>query len=409
MLTWAVHATRDVLRIHLEESLRSPSHSTGWGNYPMFFANTYAFAAGEPLSRDTPWAFDLRPELIRTLNDACVCYALQLASDPVKPFVVEEFSRRFLPDKLGRLNCRSLVSALANYPLDVKPKVFDESLSTARIDAQRGIYGFSSGFDKGDYSVWVFTRNTMPRHPVHFLPRAGSFRIHASGKELVFNIGVNYDAFVNVENSAGAGPCRVTYQDTDMQDGTAVLALDTSDVYGTVGDAKVSAQRHVAVDLSGRCGAPLLVAVLDRLRAPGRKTWSLPTGVGTFQYGDEFLRGNRSNGPVRVWDVLRTKGETLTRSSKSLFAIGGDRSPTLLGRFVTPAEPQVSFDAHRSKAAWTNMRVISDAEQADYFVVMTVQTGAPPEIKVAGAGLEAVVTVGEQEVRFDGRKLVLKR
>ena len=37
---------------------------------------------------------------------------------------------------------------------------------------------------------------------------------------------------------------------------------------------------------------------------------------------------------------------------------------------------------------------------------MTVQKGPAPAVKVEGKGLDAVVTVGRQTVRFDGGKIV---
>jgi hypothetical protein len=109
------------------------------------------------------------------------------------------------------------------------------------------------------------------------------------------------------------------------------------------------------------------------------------------------------------WAFLNRDGEPLSKGRKDTFAIVGDRGATLLGRFATPVEPQVTYDVHHSRNAWTAMRVNTQSDPAECFVVMTVQTNTPPEMTVCGEGLHAVVTVGEQEVRFDGTKLVLKR
>jgi hypothetical protein len=415
----------------------------------MGFADCYGRVAGEPLLRDTPWSFDVRPELIRTLNDADLCYALQLASEPVKPFVVAEFNRRFLPGKIERLGCRSLIAALVNYPLDVTPRPFDESLSRVRVDRERGIYGFSGRPGTGDCSVWVFPRNSVPRQAVNYLPRAGCFRIDAFGQELVRNATREYDTFLGVGGAAGDGTGRVLYEDTDLGDDQAVLALDVSDACRGDTNSAVRVERHVAVDFSGRSGAPLLVAVLDRVRGVGEKTWSFPGGMGKYDHADRCILGTRltaeeaaeavahgrtttelrtarvsSSGDAPVtaeavaqarskvgyqWAFLTREGEPLSKGRKDTFAIVGDRGVTLLGRFATPVEPRVSFDVHHSRNAWTAMRVRTDADPAESFVVMTVQTNTPPEMTVRGEGLDAVVTVGEQEVRFDGAKLVLKR
>jgi len=42
-----------------------------------------------------------------------------------------------------------------------------------------------------------------------------------------------------------------------------------------------------------------------------------------------------------------------------------------------------------------------------FLVVMTIQKGPPPKLTATGTGEQAVVTVGRQTIRFDGRKLVL--
>ena len=41
----------------------------------------------------------------------------------------------------------------------------------------------------------------------------------------------------------------------------------------------------------------------------------------------------------------------------------------------------------------------------EYFCVITIQNGKPPEIKVDGAGLAAKVSVGNRKFAFDGEKI----
>ena len=50
----------------------------------------------------------------------------------------------------------------------------------------------------------------------------------------------------------------------------------------------------------------------------------------------------------------------------------------------------------------------SKAENDAFFFVATVQKGEPPKIEVQGKGLQAVVTVGKQRVRFDGEAIVFE-
>ena len=44
----------------------------------------------------------------------------------------------------------------------------------------------------------------------------------------------------------------------------------------------------------------------------------------------------------------------------------------------------------------------------EYFVIMTVQKGDPPEVMVKGTGLGAVVKIGERTARFDGKNVVFE-
>ena len=45
----------------------------------------------------------------------------------------------------------------------------------------------------------------------------------------------------------------------------------------------------------------------------------------------------------------------------------------------------------------------------EFFVVMTLQKGAVPPLRAEGDGIYAVVRVGRQVVRFDGKRIVFER
>jgi hypothetical protein len=77
------------------------------------------------------------------------------------------------------------------------------------------------------------------------------------------------------------------------------------------------------------------------------------------------------------------------------FASGDPSGASLSGRFVAPAAPKFV------RGAVTGSDV--------YFVVFTLQRGAPPEIRVEGEGLTSRVTVGGQTVTFDGERIVWGR
>jgi len=51
----------------------------------------------------------------------------------------------------------------------------------------------------------------------------------------------------------------------------------------------------------------------------------------------------------------------------------------------------------------------TDAKDAEFFVVATIQRGDPPPVKVSGKGLKSTLTVGKQRIRFNGEKIVAEQ
>jgi hypothetical protein len=123
--------------------------------------------------------------------------------------------------------------------------------------------------------------------------------------------------------------------------------------------------RHIAVDLSGKCGAPVLVAIADRSEGTSAPFWRIPTAA-----------------PV-------------TGAGPGWFVCGATNDVHLSGRVVAPADARVSGGRLPAKG--------------DVFVVATLQNGAPPAVQIEGTGLGAKVTVGGQTVSFNGERFVLGR
>jgi hypothetical protein len=127
-------------------------------------------------------------------------------------------------------------------------------------------------------------------------------------------------------------------------------------------DAGVKVKRHFAVDYSGVCGAPALFVLIDQVQAQS-------LGKGGYDLG--------------------LKEATFSGSS---FTMGEPSGPNLKGLVATPAS--------------SRGRLMASPE---YFIVFTIQNGAPPPMKADGAGLKARVTIGGQTVSFDGEKIVLEK
>jgi len=48
-----------------------------------------------------------------------------------------------------------------------------------------------------------------------------------------------------------------------------------------------------------------------------------------------------------------------------------------------------------------------DADHGHFFVVFTLSTGQPPQMKATGTGLDAAARVGQRTVRWDGKAITI--
>jgi len=153
----------------------------------------------------------------------------------------------------------------------------------------------------------------------------------------------------------------------------------------------VSSLRSVAVDYSGASGAPVLLAMVDKVDGGKTKQW--------------------------LWQVTDTNAAK--PSDNGFVMTQGDA--TLQATFVSPAKVKVVSSAEggkTTKSAGSNagseiiintkaVRVTGeDPTAGHFFVVMTLQRGAAPKVEATGSGLDAAITVGGRVVKFDGEKIL---
>lgn len=357
---------------------------------------------------------------------------LPTVSEKLRPAMLWGWQRHagFLGDNWVALAENRPEYALLYYPLEMKPAAPGQRMPLTWRADDFGFYGFRNRWAGGDdFVAQVFAKS-------HCIggwnaPNAGTFRLTGLGhvwaagstdrnrhrwEETVVQLPDDPD--VNV------GACgRVTHVET-RPDGSGVVSIDYADVYakrrmlsdrpkpmrlysryGNIRrddafiDSGITGMRSIGVDYSGRSGSPCLVAVVDQIRGGGRKvwTWQLPPG-------DKETPG----------DVERTTVEG------NSFLVRKDDGATLYGLFATGHRPVAEvykttmIGGGGSTSGKTLQRPIhgvfaeSKARNDAFFFVATVQKGEPPKIKVQGKGLQAVVTVGKQRVRFDGEKIVLE-
>jgi hypothetical protein len=193
------------------------------------------------------------------------------------------------------------------------------------------------------------------------------------------------------------------------------------------GDSGITGMRSMGVDYSGASGAPCLVAVVDRIRGGGTKSW-------TWQLESKAESAGKSQpDPEREgWITFRGRSFNNPRNGQLLFSesrpVEDDRrvaidadgftfaqgDATMRATFVAPVRPRLELAEKAQYRDLPKHGVRRDSSKAvfasggdEFFVILTFQTGPAPEVRVLGGrGLNAKVKVGEQTVRFDGQKLV---
>ncbi|MEI7832153.1 MAG: hypothetical protein WCJ56_03010 [bacterium] len=350
-------------------------------------------------------------------------YAYRLTPEPWKPAHLWAWNRQ-----LGVTGPEGLAKAVAaqggvdssglnswlflTYPLDGKPKPPAEIMPFTWEAPDHGYYGFRNGWTgKGDFVLQIHAKAHVTGG--WSIPNAGTFRLYGRGQSwndtYSSRSGIAWEENRvmmpdDAVNQMGQG--RVTY--TDFQkDGSGAVTINMDDVYGgTTGtlytmygnfrnasafkDLGIKAVRALAVDYSGKSGAPCLFVMVDRIRGGKAKTW-------TWNLGDAAVVPK-----VTIADNAFTipKG-----------------TATLRGTFVTPNAVQLQAIVNPIKfagngydaAGMRNIPSILAQGGDDYFMVATVQDAgvAPPAVKVEGVGLDAKVTVGGRRITFDGEKIVI--
>ncbi|MFP4106439.1 MAG: hypothetical protein ACLFVU_10155 [Phycisphaerae bacterium] len=319
------------------------------------------------------------------------------------------------PSEAGKLLDRDGVQGFLNYPLEMKPEPLGKDLPNTWIASDFGFYAGRNGWDGDAFITKAFCKS-MPIHGWNG-PNAGTFRLRGLGQDwAVGSTGRNRKRFQeNVvwlpkDEINESGLAEASYFKTE-DDGSFVLSIDMNEVYGSAKsvsyskygkvqlpgknkDAKptgISGMRAIGVDYSGKSGAPCLLVVVDKISGGGKKLW--------------------------LWQTPGLPEETV-KAADNGFTMTGKDDATLRGRFITPEKISVKAKSRTemfTKAAGhgagekkfkVDINAVTVEGGDNWFFVATVGKGEHPPIKVKGSGLDAVVTVGKQTVRFDGKKLI---
>lgn len=119
--------------------------------------------------------------------------------------------------------------------------------------------------------------------------------------------------------------------------------------------------RHVAVDLTGDCGAPVLIVIVERATGDVPARWRIPVRAAAAVAGG--------------------------------FVAGDSKGANFAGRFIAPS------DARQEDG--------QIAGKGDFFVVFTLQQGPAPASTVEGTGMDAKVRIGGRTIAYNGHRIVL--
>ncbi len=320
----------------------------------------------------------------------------------------------------------AMAHTFLHYPLNGKPVPPSESMPLTWQCPDFGFYCMRSGWQNNDEFVGQVFAKAKPVMGWNH-GNAGSFSLIGLGHEWVdtpeSRNGARPQESVVIfpEDKLNDGGCgRVTWLKT-QKDGSASMTIDLDEVYGMHGsggwdrnlirgqagasDSGVRGLRAIAFDYSGKCGSPCLMVMVDKIAGGKKKNWlwQLPPELTGKPDGKKPAAAKGAPNPPA--------GKKVAVDGKAFVLDYGEAN--LRGTFVAPA--QVVVEAGTENIQYGDPRhgyhgPISCVKAAGgdcFFLVATVQRGVAPAVKVAGTGLESVVAVGGQKIRFDGQKIVL--
>lgn len=270
---------------------------------------------------------------------------------------------------------------LEGYPEQAKMINPAQILDHTLVDEKKGFYVFRNRWqDDQDFIASLYTLQ-QPLTGAWRFPDVGSFRIWGLGGRWAIPgpSEVKWDN-ENVVIMPNAKPWQtgkaIVFQ--SRLDGSGIVSLITNPITRPKSDPPVGVRaiRSFAVDYSGTSGSPGLFVVVDHFMGSVEET--------------EFKD--------KVW-VMHTEGKVSIQ--KNTFTITSGNGATMQGTFITPKSVQLSWQ----KTATGNKILAKGGD--DFFVVMTVQNGKAPTVKVSRTGLDEHVQVGKQGITFEKDKIVL--
>ncbi len=314
---------------------------------------------------------------------------LSTTSERFLPAVLWFFDRHFgwEGDRsfgIGQDTPHDAIYALVGYREDTPRQNPAAILDKVLVDEQKGFFVFRNQWqDEHDVVASIYLKR-QPRVGGWSFPEVGSFRITGLGTNWAMaGPGDGKPESENIVHLAEAKAWETAQIVSSFfnQNGSGVITMKMNDIVvpKTEPPVRISSLRSFAVDYSGASGTPALFAVVDRFSGA------------TSQ---EHLVNNN-------W-IMHTTGNVTIEGRK--FMIKNQSGATLQGIFVTPEEVNISYQKNEQGG-----KIIANGGE-QFFVVMTIQKGKAPALKIYGnSSLDARVDVGGQTLRFINNRLVLEQ
>jgi hypothetical protein len=247
----------------------------------------------------------------------------------------------------------------------------------------------------------------------------------------------------------GDGRARLLHYEAQA-DGSGSVAMDLGDVYAkpsrglyephgfvrvpaNLKPSGIGGKRAIAVDYSGKCGAPCLVVIADRIAGAKKTVWSWPSEYAQVVLGGvrQWAPEGKAYGDFTQAELRELAGKLGKPAAKKKSeeddedVSGSDVRPviagntftiekgdaTLKGTLVAPAAVVLSGDAleqYKLGAKHTLVRYTSSGVIApgtgDFLAVITIGKGEAPAVKANGSR----VAVGGRQIAWDGEKIAIR-
>ncbi len=345
---------------------------------------------------------------------------------------VEEGKPETLANLVAGGDTEDVIHTFVNYPLDMKPVHPRECIPLTWRAKTKGLYIFRNAWeDQNDIILQAYANELITSGNAG--PDAGGLRLMGLGHTWTYegegkkagdtgnNIPLILEDGSFVGSSRGMGQV-VAWNARD--DGSGAVSINMDQIYSPqrgvgrdrggilplepLATGPITGLRALAVDYTGKSGASALIALVDKIEGGGERhwVWPLPNSRGAdvnVETGPNSFTIHQGDASLHATFVCPTKQTVEAPGTLALM-------PTTIEIKKLEAKlkrsDRAAFVPETQEASFDIMATASAGES--FFVIMTLQRGDPPAVKVVeNSGLDAVVEVGGQRVRFDGKSVII--